>query len=67
MSGGHHLFGLDSVALRATSDADRSSKPFASPNPRMRVRDILEEALQALRDPRSPPRRAPAHSRCSRR
>jgi peptide/nickel transport system ATP-binding protein len=49
--GGQDLFALDGEALRAARGAIQMvfQDPFASLNPRMRVFDILEEGLLALR------------------
>jgi peptide/nickel transport system ATP-binding protein len=51
MFDGHDLFTLNGEALRAARSAIQIifQDPFASLNPRMRVFDILEEGLQALR------------------
>ena len=58
---GQDLFSLDGDALREARGAIQIifQDPFASLNPRMRVFDILEEGLQALRrDMDAPARRA---------
>ncbi len=58
---GRDLFALEGAALRAARRSVQMifQDPFASLNPRMRVIDVLEEGLLALRsDLRAPDRRA---------
>ena len=60
--GGQDLFVLDGAALRAARRQVQIifQDPFASLNPRMRVLDILEEGLQALRPEMGAPARRAA-------
>jgi peptide/nickel transport system ATP-binding protein len=57
---GQNLFDLEGEALRAARRKIQIifQDPFASLNPRMRVQDILEEGVVALRPELDPPQRA---------